>query len=87
MGSFKHNQKQSELYDEPLYTHPYYFNYQLIVNFVLPISLYSSPHYFEAVFRHHVNSPVSISVLIAKIEGLKHNHNIMITSKVNYSLK
>lgn len=86
MGSFKHNQKQSELYDEPLCTHSYYFNYQFIVNFVLPISLYSSPRYFEAVFRH-INSSVSISVLIAKKQGLKQNHNIMITSKVNYSLK
>lgn len=58
MGSFKPNQKQSELNDKPLCTHPYYFNYLLIVNFVLPISLYSSPHYFEAAFRHHINSPV-----------------------------
>lgn len=54
--SFKHNQKQSELYNKFLCTHHYYINYQLIANFVLTIFLYSSPHYFEAAFRHHIRT-------------------------------
>ena len=39
MKDFKYNQKQNELYNDPLCIYHYYTNYQLIGNFVLPVTL------------------------------------------------
>lgn len=67
MEGFKQNQKQGELYDQLHTHHSSYINYQLLANFVLPIALYSSLHYFEAVLTNHVILSLNDSVFISKI--------------------
>lgn len=64
MEGFKCNQNQSELY-KSLYSSLGYIN-QLAANFVLPVSLSSSPHDFEAVLRCHIILSLNNSIPVSK---------------------